>query len=152
MLSPAFLLGSCLVPASLSQPGSVSSSGLLGREATSEGLRWCLTTACEDLLGREGTPLRGPSSESGRPNGQRSGAAHQGDGTPSAVRTCCRPSGSRLSPPGHMLQERLQEDTPPRRIGAADLKARKGLKRVPSPQSGTGGKLEVSGEKNRPDM
>lgn len=69
----------------LSPPRGVSSSGLLGGEVTSEDLRWCLAPACKDLLGGEGTPLRGPSSESGRPDGQRSRAAHRGDGMPSAV-------------------------------------------------------------------
>lgn len=69
----------------LSPPRGVSSSGLLGGEVTSEGLRWCPAPACKDLLGGEGTPLRGPSSESGRPDGKRSWAAHRGDGMPSAV-------------------------------------------------------------------
>lgn len=67
--SPAFLLGSCLV----------SSSRFL--------LLWAPWWG-GDQRGPavvEGTPLRGPSSESGRPDGQRSWAAHRGDGMPSAV-------------------------------------------------------------------
>lgn len=81
----------------------------------------------------------------GRGHGQRTGGT--GCRAP-----CCGPSGPWLSPPGHSLQERLREDTPPRRMGAAHLKARTGLKRVPSPQTEDRWRApEVSGEKSRPD-
>lgn len=93
------------------------------------------------LLGGEGTPLRGPCSESGGPNGQKVGAAHQEDRTPSAVWMCCGPSGPRLSP------RRTGSRSIPHPGGSARPTSRptRAQNEFLSPnQSGTGGELQRS--------